>query len=233
TNTSSQSCNVSVVNENNSVQLNEAFTYSSALTPTISDVTPKRGGTAGGTRLTITGSKFSTNISAITVTIAQSACDVQSANATQIVCRTSAHSPSQRAKVTVYIEGQGIAKMDNADFFYIDVWSSKYTWGGESPPDEGSLAVITTGQTILLDTSTPVLKMLLIQGGTLVFDEADIELQSENILITDGGSLQIGTEDAPFQHKAIITLHGHLRSLELPLYGAKTLAVRQGTLDLH
>lgn len=70
-------------------------------------------------------------------------------------------------------------------------------------------------------------------GGTLVFDEADIELQAENILITDGGRLQIGQEGAPFQHKAIITLHGQLRSPELPVYGAKTLAVREGVLDLH
>lgn len=66
-----------------------------------------------------------------------------------------------------------------------------------------------------------------------MFDEADIELQAENILITDGGRLQIGQEGAPFQHKAIITLHGHLRSPELPVYGAKTLAVREGVLDLH
>lgn len=66
-----------------------------------------------------------------------------------------------------------------------------------------------------------------------MFDEADIELQAENILITDGGRLQIGQEGAPFQHKAIITLHGHLRSPELPVYGAKTLAVREGILDLH
>ena len=44
---------------------------------------------------------------------------------------------------------------------------------------------------------------------------------------------QVGTEDEPFQHKGIITLHGHLRSLEMPIYGAKTLAVRNGTLDLH
>ncbi|XP_075126263.1 fibrocystin-L-like [Leptodactylus fuscus] len=231
--TSSQSCNVMVINGGTNVQIINSFTYSSAFTPVISDVTPKRGGTAGGTRLTITGSQFSSNISAITVTIAQSVCTVQTATSTQIVCITSAHSPSQRAKVTVYIDGQGNARMDNADFFYIDVWSSKYTWRGESPPDEGSMAVITQGQTILLDVSTPVLKMLLIQGGTLVFDEADIELQAENILITDGGALQIGTEQAPFQHKAIITLHGHLRSPELPLYGAKTLAVRHGTLDLH
>lgn len=70
-------------------------------------------------------------------------------------------------------------------------------------------------------------------GGTLVFDEKDIELQAENILITDGGRLQIGQEGAPFRHKAIITLHGHLRSKELPVYGAKTLGVRHGELDLH
>jgi len=44
---------------------------------------------------------------------------------------------------------------------------------------------------------------------------------------------QVGTEQEPFQHKAIITLHGHLRSLEMPIYGAKTLAVRNGSLDLH
>lgn len=45
--------------------------------------------------------------------------------------------------------------------------------------------------------------------------------------------LQIGTEEEPFQHKAIITLYGHLRSIELPIYGTKTIAVREGTLDLH
>ncbi|XP_069815730.1 fibrocystin-L-like [Dendropsophus ebraccatus] len=232
-NTSTQSCDVIVKNGDYSAQTNNSFTYSSALTPVIYDVTPKRGGTAGGTKLTITGSQFSPDISAVTVTVAQAVCDIESASITYIICTTNAQSPSLRTKVRVYIEGQGIAKMDNADFFYIDVWSSKYTWGGDTPPDVGDLAVITAGQTILLDASTPVLKMLLIQGGTLVFDEADIELQSENILITDGGTLQIGTEGAPFQHKAIITLHGHLRSPELPLYGAKTLAVRQGILDLH
>ncbi|KAM4704928.1 fibrocystin-L [Rhinophrynus dorsalis] len=232
-NSTTQSCDVRVINGNDSVQLNSSFSYSSTLTPVILDVNPKRGGTAGGTRLTITGSQFSTNVAQISVTIAQAVCNVQSANSTHIVCITGAQSPSQQAKVQVYFEGQGLAKTEASDFFYIDVWSSKYTWGGESPPDEGSLAVITKGQTILLDQSTPVLKMLLIQGGTLVFDEADIELQAENILITDGGVLQIGTEAAPFQHKAIITLHGHLRSPELPVYGAKTLAVRHGTLDLH
>ncbi|XP_031760464.1 fibrocystin-L [Xenopus tropicalis] len=230
---STRTCDVQVANGNNYIQLNSSFTYNSSLTPIIFDVTPKRGGTAGGTNLTITGSQFSSDISQITVTVAKAKCQVHYANSTHIICVTGAHSPSQRTKVQVNIEGKGLATMENASFFYIDVWSSRYTWGGDTLPDEGSLAVITQGQTILLDQSTPVLKMLLIQGGSLIFDEADIELRAENILITNGGLLQIGTEDAPFQHKAIITLHGHLRSPELPVYGAKTLAVRQGTLDLH
>ncbi len=75
--------------------------------------------------------------------------------------------------------------------------------------------------------------LLYLSGGTLLFDKADIELHAENILIVDGGALQVGTEEEPFQHQATIMMHGHLRSQELPLFGAKTLAVRNGTLDLH
>ena len=43
----------------------------------------------------------------------------------------------------------------------------------------------------------------------------------------------MGTEAQPFEHEAQIVMHGHLRSPELPIYGAKTLGVRNGTLDLH
>ncbi|XP_019729703.1 PKHD1 like 1, tandem duplicate 1 [Hippocampus comes] len=230
---SEASCTVAVINTLIAVNMSDGFTYKTQLTPVITEVSPRRGGTAGGTTLTISGSGFSPNLNEVNVTIAGSVCDVQSANDTHIVCVTGDQRQSQETTVQVGIRGQGIAKMDNAYYFYIDVWSSKYTWGGLHPPEKGAFAIITKGQTILLDTSTPVLKMLLIQGGTLVFDEADIELQAENILITDGGRLQVGLEEAPFQHKAIITLHGHPRSPELPVYGAKTLAIREGILDLH
>ena len=79
----------------------------------------------------------------------------------------------------------------DADFFYIDVWSSVYTWGGESLPAAGEFVVIPAGQTLLLDTDTPVLSFLLIQGGQLIFDEKDVELQANIIMITDGGLLQV------------------------------------------
>ncbi|XP_048215228.1 fibrocystin-L isoform X1 [Perognathus longimembris pacificus] len=228
-----QACEVIVKNGQDSSPFSTLFTYTMSLTPLITEVSPRRGSTAGGTRLTVMGSGFSENIQSVQVTIAGARCDTEYSNKTHIICSTSAHTPSGWAPVLLHVRNMGMAKMENADFLYVDVWSSNHSWGGASPPEEGSLAVITKGQIILLDQSTPVLKMLLIQGGTLIFDEADIELQAENILITDGGILQIGTEASPFQHKAIITLHGHLRSPELPVYGAKTLAVREGTLDLH
>ena len=79
----------------------------------------------------------------------------------------------------------------DSDFFYIDVWSSNFTWGGASPPLEGEFVIIPAGQTLLLDTDTPILSFLLIQGGELIFDEQDIELQANIIMITDGGLLQV------------------------------------------
>ncbi len=61
----------------------------------------------------------------------------------------------------------------------------------------------------------------------------DVHLQAEYIIITDGGSLIIGTENKTFQHKAIITMHGTCRSIELPIYGSKVIALRNGTIDMH
>lgn len=52
------SCVVAVINRLDAVNISNGFTYKSQLTPVISDVSPRRGGTAGGTRLTISGSGF-------------------------------------------------------------------------------------------------------------------------------------------------------------------------------
>ncbi|XP_041477742.1 fibrocystin-L-like isoform X1 [Lytechinus variegatus] len=210
----------------------EVFTYKRSLTPTITSVEPKRGGTAGGTMVTIDGTAFlaAGNV----VLIGGTECVISSESETQITCVTEAHQ-NEMTEVKVFIENQGaaLAQPGVADFFYIDVWSSRFTWGGNDPPEEGTFVTIPTGQTILLDMDTPVLKILLIAGGSLVFDEKDVELKAEYIIITEGGHLSVGSEEEPFQHKAIITLYGNVRSTELPFYGAKVLAVRNGTLDLH
>ncbi|XP_048254422.1 fibrocystin-L-like isoform X3 [Haliotis rufescens] len=212
--------------------LASSFTYDPSLTPTITGVSPRRSGTGGGISVTITGTGFGSDSSAVKVSIGGTDCPVSTVSTTEVVCVTE-RSTSQKTKVRVEVSGNGIAKQVDAAFEYIDVWSAKATWGGKDPPGAGELVVVPKGQILLLDTNTPVLKMLLIQGGELIFDEKDVELHAESILINDGGKLQVGTEDAPFQHKAVITLHGTLRAPELPIYGAKVLAVRNGTLDLH
>lgn len=110
-----------------------------------------------------------------------------------------------------------------------------YTWGGLAPPGEGELAVIGPNQHIYFDAATtPVLKGIIIQGGSLIFDDSqDVSLNVEYLLILDGGKLEVGTEDMPFTHDATITMYGSPRSTELPIYGAKVIGVREGSLDMH
>ena len=87
--------------------------------------------------------------------------------------------------------------------------------------------VITEGQTILLDTDTPILFFLLINGGTLMFDKEapSIELNSKYILVAGGGKLIIGTEEEPYENKATVTMHGNVRCTEMPVFGCKVCKI--------
>lgn len=175
-------------------------------------------------------------------------------NTTNIVCSTGrVVGTNLVASVHVFVDGRGDA-VGSVQYQYIDLWSSLWTWGGRAPPEEGTIVSIERGVTIFLDVSTPILKALVIDNATLIFDDhQDLQLNAEYILLIRGGRLQIGTALQPFQHQAIINLYGDLRSTELPickkitttcvplstsssvslLDGAKVLAVREGTLDLH
>jgi hypothetical protein len=65
------------------------------------------------------------------------------------------------------------------------------------------------------------------------FDRVEgLALNASYILVLRG-VFEVGTEAEPFLQHATITLHGSPRSVDLPIYGAKVLACRQCTLDLH
>ena len=228
----SQVCDVTVTSLSSTVSLPQAYTLLLDLTPNVTSINRTRGGTAGGSIIELVGSGFSNNV---TVTIAGVDCSVLDKTQSTIVCQTGASGRTIKAPVMVYVEGKGYAITNNIEFYYVDLWSSSYTWGGLGLPKEGDFVIVPAGQTLVLDIYTPVLKILLIQGGELIFDDEKdgVQLHSEHILITGGGKLQVGTEDQPYQHKAQIVMYGHVLSTELPLFGAKTLAVRNGTLDLH
>ncbi|XP_069118773.1 fibrocystin-L-like [Argopecten irradians] len=110
----SSNCDVSITVNNVTKLLMNSYTYDPALTPVIDDVTPTRGGTQGGTRLTISGSNFgssplSTPGCMSSVTIAGTLCNITSWSNTTVVCVTEAHSKSERATVRVEVGCNGKA----------------------------------------------------------------------------------------------------------------------------
>jgi len=104
---------------------------------------------------------------------------------------------------------------------------------------EGDLVGLGAKDAILYDMNSPSLHSLFIEGSLIFSDTKDLELRAGYIMIkgsADGkrkALLQVGTEAQPFKHKAVITLEGNRRMRELPVYGAKVLALRFGILDLH
>ena len=226
-------CSVVVASAGASVTYNESYVYRRSLTPQVNTINDTRGGTAGGTAILIHGSGFTGNA---TVRIANSKCDVMSQTNTVITCVTNRSGFTVRANVMVEIQGKGFA-VSQVKFWYVDLWSSPFTWGGGPLPMEGDFVVIPKGQTLLLDTKTPILSYILIKGGELIFDrekgDNEVELHTEGGLIISGGRLEVGTEANPFLSKTQIVLYGHVLSTEIPVYGAKTLALRSGEIHMH
>lgn len=58
-------------------------------------------------------------------------------------------------------------------------------------PGYDTLVEIPAGQDIMIDIDTAVLNTLVIKGGRVFFDEKDIELNAQRILIMDGGRLEV------------------------------------------
>ena len=225
-------CSVELNSCGFSSNLANGYTYSVDLTPSVQGINRTRGGTQGGSYLQINGAGFT---SPANVTIAGSTCVVINQNETIIDCITEASSRTIRAKIKVFISMKGFALSDT-EFWYVDLWSSQFSWQNNPPPIEGDFVVIPKGQTLLLDTITPVLSYLLIKGE-LIFDrdadDNEVGLHSQGILITSQGRLEIGTETEPFLPKTEVVLYGHILSTEIPIYGAKSLGLREGEIDMH
>ena len=227
------------------VNLTSSLSYQAAITPLVTLVAPRCGSTAGGTRLALSVSNLptSTGVSDVSIQIAGTACVVTAVDAAagQVQCTTGSYGKTSLANpgagfvhLTVASVGTAAASAD-AYYEYIDLWSRRTTWGGEGytiPGLEttGDSIWIQNGQRILLDCDISVYMMII--QGSLEFDRKDINLDAAYIFVM-GGSFIVGTEADPFLQRATITLHGRPTSQEIPLYGAKVLACRFCTLDLH
>ena len=176
-------------------------------------------------------------------------CPNSMASASEIVITTGAATSETSTGVDypIIIESDGKQVWyDDSDpsvkFEYVDLWSSTYTWGcndGSCFPEEGDIVVVSDGQHLVLDQDTPVLKALVVMGGTFEIDpeiqSEKVTLSAEYIIVVQGGWFKVGSEQNhfPCDKKVEIVLYGHRRSIRLPIFDSKVLAIYDGKLDLH
>ena len=131
-----KTCSVSVRSTSYLVDtLPDSYTYKDSMTYTVTMVTPSRGGTGGGVRVYITGTRFVQGNTI--VTIAGVPCAIKFINATNIECVTGPSKRTIKTDVRVDVGSNGKALVTNGEFYYVDVWSSMYSWGGRSSPVKG------------------------------------------------------------------------------------------------
>jgi hypothetical protein len=203
------------------------FTYDLALTPIVTSIEPVFGSALGGETITITGTGLAAAAEDASVEMNGVDCVVTSATPTEIQCVTGARQnicPPYLRVGQRPLGGGYAVQNETVAFRYLDRWSQRNTWLNDEPPIEGDSVIVPEGQAILMDVSPPQLFLVQI-FGMLVFDRKDLTLDATYIII-HGGTMEVGTEAEPFEHNAVITLHGDRRdTIELPFFGAKVLAV--------
>lgn len=107
-------------------------------------------------------------------------------------------------------------------------WSDPATWGGAVPAD-GASVTIPAGKAVLLDRDVSLANLTV--DGTLVFARRDLQLEADWVLVH--GTMQVGTERAPFRQRATIRLRDLAPGEDVMRMGDKLIGVMGGTLDLH
>ena len=111
-------------------------------------------------------------------------------------------------------------------------WSDPTTWAPAAVPAVGSDVSVPAGKTIELDVSPPALNRLTIAGTLVLAPAKDIDLTAKEVFVA--GTLQIGSEGAPYTRRFTLTLTGSDPGAANAEVGTKVLAVLPGgTLDLH
>ena len=228
------SCPLQVFASPTSIPVNSTtfINYKDSLTSLLTKVDPKYGTTLGGVNVTLTGTNFGNLISDISVLIDGVSCKVFFVSSTRIDCTTGARLNYVKPSLTIYKNNSGFVSTQGLLFIYADLWSDHRTWGGEVPPRDGETVQIPAGMNILLDVPTGKLNAVLIEGSLTVLDTPGITIDAHYIFVY-GGSLTIGTEEAPYLNDITITIYGNTQSPTLPNYGNKFIGIRDGVLDIH
>ena len=102
---------------------------------------------------------------------------------------------------------------------------------------EGESVYVPSGLHLVVDIDTsPILAAVLVEGSLIFPPNSDpnhVRSFDATYIMVRNGYMEVGTEQFPYTSKMIITMHGEKYSPELPIYGNKVIAVRNGVLDMH
>jgi hypothetical protein len=110
-----------------------------------------------------------------------------------------------------------------------DLWSDPDTWGGTRPVD-GDEVTIPAGMRVVLDEDSADLAGLNIDGE-LIFARKDLNLTTRWIMVH--GALRVGSPEAPYRHRALISLTATNQFETIMGMGTRGIVVMDGTLELH
>ncbi|XP_075779467.1 fibrocystin isoform X12 [Pelodiscus sinensis] len=166
------------------------------------------------------------------VLIYNSSCNITMETEAEMECE-GANQPIT-AKITEIRKNWGQNTQKRLPLQFCGRWSKNSSWLDGHLPQDGDNVTVERGQTLLVDTTTGILNFLHVKGGKLLLaGPGPIEIHAHYILVSDGGEFQVGSRDKPLRDKAHIILYGSFRSATFFPYGAKFLAVRNGTISMH
>ncbi|MEL6802336.1 MAG: G8 domain-containing protein, partial [Bacteroidota bacterium] len=194
-----------------------------SLTSEVLSIDPSLGPRKGGTLVTLTARNFSEDAR---VFIDGAECVVTTYSFEQIECVTSAKtSLSSDKSFEISSELYGIGSSKNVRFWYYQRWTDPDTWDG-TVPVEGESLVIPKGKVVLVDTSV-VLGHVRVEG-TLIWEDARSTTFECSSLLINGGSVYVGSENAPFQNELTLIIN----SQDSTVNNNKILLL-EGVLELY
>jgi len=221
--------------------ISQTITYDLSVTSYVQNISPRFGSVEGNTDLTISVTDIATsNPNDVTVTIDGVTCAITDVLPTLIRCTTGPRIGLylDEPRLDIIVAGRGKVDTNEKVYRYVSLWSQTSTWGGQFAPVDGESVAVPKGLNLLVDIDTsPMLNMVLVDGGSIIFpSESDPNHQRNfdaKVIFINNGVFEAGTEDEPYTSKLTITMHGKKYDPTVPIYGNKVLGARYSTVDMH
>ena len=234
---STYQCDVNVVVQGTPNAVTNKVTYTGALTPLLTAISPRHGTVTGNTPVTFTGTGFSAVPSDNTVIIDGVPCVVTTSSNTEITCTTGKRPGLRTSMLDIKVANKGSVSLQQKTFLYCSFWTDPTTWGGEFAPMEMESIYVPHGLNLYVDVdSTDMLNAVIVEGSIIFAPHTDPNHQrtfDAHYIFVRNGTMEVGTEEFPYTSKIMITMHSDLLDPYLPIYGNKVIGCRFCTLDMH